>query len=112
MEKTPEQILDEAIVVICSKYGWVVPDLWAYPGDLIIDMTNLSFFICGDDPKDVAELRRRNVSYRKIKGSLIHDFARVKVKQAIDMAREQEDVHCLGKCDKYTQEEIVKLLKL
>lgn len=60
-----EQI-DEAVKEICANQRCVLPKPWCYPGDLIFDNLSESFFICGNDPKDVAELRRRTVTYQKV----------------------------------------------
>lgn len=68
-----EQV-DQQVKEVCAKYKWVVPENWCYPGDLIFDNHSESFFICGDDPKDVAELRRRSVSFKKVDLETLKQF--------------------------------------
>jgi len=62
--------LDQAVAEYCQKHRQQTPAPWAYPGDLIFEAPD-HLFICGDDPKDVAELRRRNVSFKKVDIELI-----------------------------------------
>lgn len=49
-----------------AKYQMELAERWVSPGDLVYDTLLNKFFICGNDPKDVAELRRRKGSYERI----------------------------------------------
>lgn len=59
-------IFDCKVEEVCNAFNWVTPEPWCYPGDLIFDTTFQTFLICGDNPKDVGELRRRNRTYLKV----------------------------------------------
>jgi hypothetical protein len=66
--------IDRKVEDVCKKFDWVIPETWCYPGDLIFDTLFHSLFLCGDDPKDVAELRRRRVSFQKVDTETLRKF--------------------------------------
>lgn len=66
--------LDKAVAAYCKKFRLSKPAPWAYPGDLIFEPGSGHLFICGDAPKDVAELRRRSVSFKKVDVEALRKF--------------------------------------
>ena len=58
--------LDIAVKQYCDQMQMTVPEPWCYPGDKIRDKLLGGEFICGDKPKDVAEVRRRTLSFELI----------------------------------------------
>lgn len=60
-----KQAFDLQVAAVCAHFRWSEPAPWVYPGDLVCEPEADAFFICGDDPKDVAEVRRRKGTYIK-----------------------------------------------
>lgn len=69
-----KDVIDEQVSNVCKHFNWSIPDAWCYPGDLVFDILGESLFICGDDPKDVTELRRRSISYKKVDIETLKQF--------------------------------------
>lgn len=78
-----ENDIDKAVAEYCRKFSLQVPDPWCYPGDLIfgnIIFEKPELFTPGHEPKDVAEIRRRTKSYRKIEPRELVEFLQWKEK--------------------------------
>lgn len=74
MTQQQRQFFDNLVMKVCDKYQWELPETWCYPGDLIFEVASEALFICGSDPKDVAELRRRGVSNKKVDVEALRKF--------------------------------------
>lgn len=74
MNRLSPDLQNTYIVAYCEAYNLSIPEPWCYSGDLIEDVDFGRLFICGNDPKDVAEVRRRTVSYRKVDLSALRDL--------------------------------------
>jgi len=64
-----DQLIDSEVKKYCEKMSMAVPEPWCYPGDIIIDTQLGGKFICGNDPKDVADVRRRPITYKVVEKS-------------------------------------------
>jgi hypothetical protein len=57
---------DEGVKQYCNHHNMSVPDTWCYAGDLIEEVGTKHVFICGNIPKEIAEVRRRSKSFRRL----------------------------------------------